>query len=61
MLLSSVLCLCTLPGSAATDTYLRPEWADSERDPYSIDAANGRARPPVAAQACPAAQGPACN
>jgi len=36
MLMSSVLCLCTLPGSAATYTYLRPEWADSERDPYGV-------------------------
>ena len=30
------LCLCTLPGNAATYTYLRPEWADSERDPYGV-------------------------
>lgn len=36
MLLSSVLCLCTLPGGAATYTYLRPEWADTGRDPYGV-------------------------
>jgi hypothetical protein len=36
MLMSSVLCLCTLPGAAATYTYLRPEWADTERDPYGV-------------------------
>ncbi len=36
LLLSSLLCLCVLPVGAATYTYLRPEWADSERDPYGI-------------------------
>lgn len=36
LLLSSILCLCTLPGSAATYTYLRPEWGDSGRDPYGV-------------------------
>ena len=36
LLLSCLLCLWTLPGSAATYTYLRPEWADSERDPYGV-------------------------
>ena len=35
-LLASVLCLCALPGGAATYTYLRPEWSDSGRDPYGV-------------------------
>lgn len=35
-LLSSVLSLCTLPVGAATYTYLRPEWSDSQRDPYGV-------------------------
>lgn len=36
LLLSSVLCLCALPARAATYTYLRPEWTDSQRDPYGV-------------------------
>ena len=36
LLLSSILCLYTLPGGAATYTYLRPEWADTERAPYGV-------------------------
>ena len=35
-LLASVLCLCTMPGGAATYTYLRPEWSDTDRDPYGV-------------------------
>lgn len=35
-LLASVLCLCTLPGAAATYIYLRPEWSDTGRDPYGV-------------------------
>ena len=35
-LLASVLCLCALPGGAATYTYLRPEWSDTDRDPYGV-------------------------
>lgn len=35
-LLASVLCLCALPGGAATYTYLRPEWSDTGRDPYGV-------------------------
>jgi hypothetical protein len=36
LMLASILCLHTLPGSAATYTYLRPEWSDSGRDPYGV-------------------------
>ena len=36
LLLASFLCLCALPGGAATYIYLRPEWSDSGRDPYGV-------------------------
>ena len=36
LFLSSVLWLCAVPGSAATYTYLRPEWSDTGRDPYGV-------------------------
>lgn len=36
MMLSSILCLQPLAGSAATYTYLRPEWSDTDRDPYGV-------------------------
>lgn len=35
-LLSSILCLCALPGSAATYTILRLEGSDPGREPYGV-------------------------
>jgi hypothetical protein len=34
--LACLLCLGVLPAQGATYTYLRPEWSDTDRDPYGV-------------------------
>jgi len=50
LLLSSILWWCTLPGAAATYTYLRPEWGDSERAPYGVALPNPARAPSLPAE-----------